>query len=524
MGQAPRLPGATRYSGNRPENRGRSQAIQRVLIANRGEIALRVARACRDAGIASVAVYSDADRGAPHVRAADAAHHLGPSDPAASYLSIPAVIAAAKATGAGAVHPGYGFLAENAEFAEACRSAGLIFIGPPPEAIRLLGDKAAARRTMGKAGVPLVPGSDPLTSVEAAREAAGRIGFPLLVKAAAGGGGRGIRPVERPEDLEAAVEAASAEARQAFGDPTVYLEKRLEPVRHVEVQVLADAHGSVVALGERECSVQRRHQKLIEETPSVAVGPALRSAMQEAAVAAAQVSGYQNAGTVEFLVDSRGGFYFLEVNTRLQVEHPVTEMVTGIDLVREQLRIAAGEPLGYEQRDVQFRGAAMECRIQAEDPLAGFLPSTGRLRLLQEPAGPGVRLDSGVADGQEVTPYYDSLLAKLITWGRDRGEAMQRMRRALREYRIAGVKTVIPFHQYALQTPEFVRGDLHTGFVDAVLPGFQEAAAARAEVAAMAAAVLATFRPSGASPRAAAAPPSGRSAWVAAFGPRAWRR
>jgi len=507
--------------------------IRKVLIANRGEIALRIVRACREAGIASVAVYSEVDRAALHVRYADVAYPLGPPEPAQSYLNIARILEAAQVTGADAVHPGYGFLAENAGFALACEEAGLTFVGPPVEAIRLLGDKAAARRTMSRAGIPVVPGSDPVADPAVAVGEAQRLGFPLLVKAAGGGGGRGIRVVQGPQDLEAALEVASAEALQAFGDPTIYLERLLDPVRHVEVQIMADGQSEPIALGERECSIQRRHQKLIEEAPSPAVDERLRRDLVEAAVAAARATGYRSAGTVEFLIDRGGHFYFLEVNTRLQVEHPVTEMLTGGDLVRDQLCIAAGQRLSYGQADVEARGAAIECRILAEDPLNGFVPSTGRARLLREPGGPGIRLDSGLYDGLEVTPYYDSLLAKLIAWGRDREEAVVRMRRALDEYQIAGVRTVLPFHRHVLASLQFLRGELSTGFVDAIMPEFEEASARRAEVAALGGAVLAASSngggaraplpgPPGEGARAASAPSP--SPWVSAFRPHPWSR
>ncbi|HEY1391068.1 MAG TPA: acetyl-CoA carboxylase biotin carboxylase subunit [Ktedonobacterales bacterium] len=437
-----------------------------VLIANRGEIALRVIRACRDLGLKSVAVYSDADRTATHVRMADEAVHIGPAPASESYLSIPRILDAARQANAGAIHPGYGFLSENPDFADACARAGQRFVGPPGRVMREMGEKTAARRVARAAGVPIVPGYD--TGLDDMREAARlaeQIGYPIMIKAAAGGGGKGIRFVHRPENLEAALRLARSEALGAFGDSSVYMEKAVIPARHIEVQIFGDTHGNVIHLGERECSIQRRHQKLIEESPSPALNEQLRAHFTEAAVRLAQAVGYVNAGTCEFLLGPDGNFYFLEVNARLQVEHPVTELVTGLDLVREQLRVAAGLPLSVTQEQISFRGHAIEARITAEDPLNRFLPASGRVTALRDPAGPGVRLDSALYDGMDIPLYYDSLLAKLICWGEDRAEAMARLRRALDEYVIAGVRTTVPFARWLLDQPRFVAGDFSTDFI-----------------------------------------------------------
>ena len=440
--------------------------FSKVLIANRGEIAVRIIRACRDLGLASVAVYSDADRNATHVRMADEAVRLGPAQASESYLCIPKILEAAQATGAGAIHPGYGFLSENDSFADACAAAGIIFIGPPGRVMRALGEKTAAKRIAVEAGVPIVPGyNSGLESAEQAARIADEIGYPILLKAAAGGGGKGIRFVHGPDHLEAALRLARSEAKSAFGDDTVYMEKAVHPARHIEVQIMADTHGNVIHLGERECSIQRRHQKLIEESPSVALDDELRARFTQAAVALGKASEYVNAGTVEFLLGPDGNFYFLEVNTRLQVEHPVTEWRTGLDLVREQLRVAAGLPLSVAQEDVEFRGHAIEARISAEDPVNRFLPASGTVAALRNPEGPGVRLDSGLYQGMEVPLYYDPLLAKLICWGKDRTEALARLRRALDEYTIAGVRTTIPFAQWLITHPRFVAGDFSTSFI-----------------------------------------------------------
>ncbi len=465
-------------------------SFRKILIANRGEIAVRVIRTCREMGIATVAVYSDVDRRALHVRLADEAYPIGPAPAEQSYLNIERLLDAAKQANADAVHPGYGFLSENPAFARACEQAGVKFIGPSAEAMAVLGDKLAAKQTVAQIGVPLVPGTaEAINDQHRLAHEARRVGFPLLIKAAAGGGGKGIHAVNKPEDLSAALSLAQGEAQAAFGDNRVFLERLLERPRHVEIQVLADEHGNCIHLGERECSVQRRHQKLIEESPSTAVDSALRKRMGEAAVAAAKAAGYSNAGTVEFLLDGSGQFYFLEVNARLQVEHPVTEWLTGLDLVREQIRIAAGEKLGLRQEDVAWRGSAIECRITAEDPDLQFLPVTGRALDVVEPSGPGVRFDHMLYPGVEVTRYYDSLLGKLIVWAQDRLAAIERMRRALGELKIPGLKTTIPFHSWAMAHKAFRKGELHTGFIDEHWRP-AEIDAARAEVAAIAAALL----------------------------------
>jgi len=443
--------------------------IAKILIANRGEIAVRVIRACRELGICSVAVYSEVDRRALHVRMADEAVPIGPAPARDSYLRGERIIEAAKERSADAVHPGYGFLSENAEFARAVVEAGLIWIGPPPEAIAAMGSKTEARRIMMEAGVPVVPGDrSRLESIEEALASARRIGYPVLIKAAYGGGGKGMRIVKREEELPAAYEAAGREAGSAFGHPDVYLERYIPAPRHIEVQIFADHHGNVVHLYERECSIQRRHQKVIEESPSpvLIAEPGLRERMTIAAVAAATACGYIGAGTVEFLFDPASGeFYFLEMNTRLQVEHPVTELVTGLDLVHLQIAVASGEPLPFKQEDVSQTGHAIECRISAEDPSAGFLPDTGRIVHLREPVGPGVRVDSGVSQGDEIGLYYDPLMAKLIVWGADRKRAIARLGRALAEYRIAGVGTTIPFALWLTGNEEFQSGIYDTGFI-----------------------------------------------------------
>jgi acetyl-CoA carboxylase biotin carboxylase subunit len=437
-----------------------------VLIANRGEIALRVIRACHDLGLRSVAVYSDADRTATHVRMADEAIHIGPAPASESYLSIPKILEAARQSGADAIHPGYGFLSENPDFADACAAAGIRFIGPPGRIMREMGEKTAARRVARAAGVPIVPGYDTgLDDIREAKRLADEIGYPIMIKAAAGGGGKGIRFVHRPDDLEASLRLARSEAQGAFGDSSVYMEKAVIPARHIEVQIFGDTHGNVIHLGERECSIQRRHQKLVEESPSPILTPELRARLTEAAVRLAKAVGYINAGTCEFLLGPDGGFYFLEVNARLQVEHPVTELVTGLDLVREQLRVAAGLPLSVTQEQITFRGHAIEARITAEDPFNRFLPASGRVAALRDPAGPGVRLDSALYDGMEIPLYYDSLLSKLICWGENRAEAITRLRRALNEYVIAGVRTTIPFARWLLAQPRFAAGDFSTDFI-----------------------------------------------------------
>jgi acetyl-CoA carboxylase biotin carboxylase subunit len=438
--------------------------ISKVLIANRGEIALRIIAACREAGLGTVAVYSEADRESLHVRMADEAVCIGPAYSSESYLNITAVISAAEITGSDAVHPGYGFLAENAHFAEVVGECGLTWIGPPPESIRLMGDKATARRTVSARGVPILPGSQqPLTSREAAVALAEEVGFPVILKASAGGGGKGMRVAAEVRELRHAFDTARHEAERAFGVGDVYLEKYLTAPRHIEIQVIADGHGHTFALGERECSIQRRHQKLIEESPSPVVDEALRERMCEAAVSAARAVGYVSAGTVEFLYDE-GDFFFMEMNTRIQVEHPVTETVTGVDLVLEQLRIANGQPLSVKRRP-KLIGHAIEFRINAEDPVT-FAPSPGTVTELALPGGPGVRVDTHIYRGYRVPPYYDSLLAKLIVSGRDRREAIRRARRALSMFLIEGVKTVIPLHQRILEEPDFTEGRLSTKFMD----------------------------------------------------------
>jgi acetyl-CoA carboxylase biotin carboxylase subunit len=441
--------------------------VRAVLVANRGEIARRVVRACRRLGLATVAVYSEADREGLHVREADQAVMLGPAPARESYLDVERILDAARRSGADAVHPGYGFLSENWRFAEACARAGLTFIGPPPEAIRSMGDKTEARRLMAAAGVPTVPGSPgPVADAAAAEAVAAGIGFPLIIKAAGGGGGIGMARVERAADLAAAFATATRRAQSAFGNPAVYLERYLERPRHVEVQVFADTHGTVVHLHERECSIQRRHQKLIEESPAPGLAPATKHGLLEAAVAGARAIGYVNAGTMEFLVDAAGGFYFLEMNTRIQVEHPVTEEVTGLDLVVEQLRVAAGERLGWRQAEIVQRGAAVECRVYAEDPDKNFLPSPGTLARLQPPAGEGIRVESGVETGSVISVHYDPLLFKLIARGDDRDVALARMREALDATVVEGVRTTIPFLRRALDHPDVRRGALHTQMVD----------------------------------------------------------
>ena len=473
--------------------------MRKILIANRGEIAVRIIRACRDLQIASVAVYSDCDRAARHVRMADEAIAIGGNPPTESYLRIDRVVAAANASGADAVHPGYGFLAENETFAAACRDAGLTFIGPTPEAIALMGSKTAARQAAIAAGVTVVPGTESPLGADAAEEEiariAERIGYPVMVKAVAGGGGKGMRVVPGRGELAGAVRAARSEAGAAFGDSAIYLERRLAHPRHIEVQVLADRHGTVVPFVERECSIQRRHQKVVEESPSPVVGVDLRSRLASAASAIAASAGYTNAGTVEFLLDEEGRFYFLEMNTRLQVEHPVTEAVTGIDLVEWQIRIARGERLAIDPlRALTPRGHAIECRIYAEDPDSGFMPSPGRITALAPPAGPGIRDDSGFEAGDEVPVFYDALISKLVASGDDRPQAMARMRRALAEYDVRGIRTTVPFFRWLLDQPLFLDAAFHTEFLDTLLQQrrgttFSGAGSSLREVALVAAAI-----------------------------------
>jgi acetyl-CoA carboxylase biotin carboxylase subunit len=478
----------------------------KILIANRGEIAVRLMRACRELGLASVAVYSECDRDAPHVRYADEAWPVGPSAPAESYLHIERLLDVARRAGADAVHPGYGFLAENAGFARAVADAGLTFIGPSADVIALMGSKIAARGAAIRAGVPVVPGTETPLAADASdaemAAAAEAIGYPLLVKAVAGGGGKGMRAVTAPADLPAAIRTARSEAGSAFGDTAVYFERRLVRPRHVEIQLLGDLHGTVLPFVERECSIQRRHQKVIEEAPSIAVTPALRAALAQEAAAVARAVGYTSAGTIEFLLDGDGRFYFLEMNTRLQVEHPVTEMVTGVDLVRWQIRIARGERLDLDPaRALEPRGHAIECRVYAEDPDQGFLPSPGLITALEAPAGPGIRDDSGVAAGFAVPVFYDSLMSKLVAWGEDRPQALARMRRALSEYRVLGVKTTIPFFQWILRQEAFREGRFDTTFLDGVLADpraarFAEPGPDAEEIATIAAALETYFRAS----------------------------
>ena len=442
--------------------------FNKVLVANRGEIAVRIIRGCRELGIEIAAVYSAADRAALHVRQADEAYLLGPAPARESYLRGDRIIEIAKECGAGAIHPGYGFLAERDDFAQAVEDAGLVFIGPRPSAIAAMGDKGVARATVTNAGVPIVPGTEGEgdLSDEELLNIAPSIGFPLLIKATAGGGGKGMREVNTIEEMPGLLQAARREAESAFGDGNVYLEKLILNARHIEFQILADSHGNVIHLGERECSLQRRHQKLLEEAPSPFMDEELRIKMGELACTAARSVDYLNAGTIEFLVDKDQNYFFLEMNTRLQVEHPVTELVTGIDIVKEQLRIARGRKLRYTQEDLTLKGWAIECRINAEDPYNNFIPSTGILNSVIPPSGPGVRVDTGVYAGFEISPYYDSLISKLICWGETRGEAILRMRRALEEYRILGVKTNIPFHQNIMDSHRFIAGSFDTRFVE----------------------------------------------------------
>ena len=441
--------------------------FRKILIANRGEIAVRIIRAAREMGIASVAVYSECDRAALHVRMADEAFLLGPSPSQESYLNMDKVIATARASHAEAIHPGYGFLSENPEFARRCANSGLTFIGPPAAAMEQVGEKIAARQTALRASIPVVPGTQgSIQSLDEALKAAADVGFPVMIKAAAGGGGKGMRRVEGPDQLPSALRDAQSEAAAAFGDSAVYLEKLIVDPRHVELQILADNRGNTIHLGERECSIQRRHQKVIEECPSPVMTAELRETMGAAAVRIAKACGYENAGTVEFLLDAERNFYFLEMNTRLQVEHPVTELVTGIDLVKEQLHIAAGEKLSLRQEEVQWRGVALECRIYAEDPDNNFFPSPGKISLLRTPSGPGVRDDSGIYEGWTVPVFYDPLLSKLVTWGKDRSEAIARMQRALGEYQVAGIKTNLSFFRSILSHDQFQKGELDTGFID----------------------------------------------------------
>jgi acetyl-CoA carboxylase biotin carboxylase subunit len=469
-----------------------ARRFAKLLVANRGEIAVRVIRACRELGIASVAVYSEADADALHVRLADEALPIGPAPSRESYLRVDRVLEAARSSGAEAIHPGYGFLAENAAFARACEEAGVTFVGPKSETIALMGEKTSARREATAAGVPVVPGTlEPALSLETIAAEAETLGYPVMLKAAAGGGGKGLRHVASPEELASALARARSEAQGAFGDESVYLEKAIVRPRHVEIQVLADAHGNAVHLFERECSIQRRHQKLVEESPSPVVTPELRERMGELALSLVRRVGYRNAGTLEFLVDAERRPYFLEMNTRLQVEHPVTELVTGLDLVKLQIRIAQGEPLGLVQSELRQRGHAIECRVYAEDPESGFLPSPGVIQALRAASGPGVRDDTGVYEGAEVPIHYDPLLSKLAVWAEDRPAAIARMRRAVAEYRVLGVKTTLPFFDRLLREPAFLAGDFDTSFGTALAAQPDPRQGRASEVAVIAAAISA---------------------------------
>jgi acetyl-CoA carboxylase biotin carboxylase subunit len=495
--------------------------MDKLLIANRGEIAVRICRAARELGLRTVAVYSEADREALHVRMADEAYELGPPEPLQSYLDQSRLIDIARVSGADAVHPGYGFLSENAGFAAACGDAGLTFVGPSPDAIRRMGSKIESKAIAQQAEVPVIPGfsaDDAETFRQHAAGAADRIGYPILVKASAGGGGKGMRIVEIPDDLQAALAAGAREAQQAFGDATLMLEKYITQPRHVEIQVLGDQHGHLVHLYERECSVQRRHQKIIEETPSPAVTTDIREQMAAAALRLAGAVNYTGAGTVEFILGPDGQFYFLEMNTRLQVEHPVTEMVTGIDLVHQQLRIARGEPMAFGQGDIMQRGHAIECRLYAEDPARGFLPATGKIAVLREPSGPGRRIDSGIMVHAEVTPYYDPILCKLVSYGHDRHEAIVRMQSLLREYTLLGVTTNRQFLLDILESKPFANGDTDTSFIDRYFPDWQPDASIPTEIRALAAVGEMLYRSGHLASSMAA------SAAVSAAPPSPWQR
>ncbi len=443
--------------------------FKKILIANRGEIAIRIIRAAKELGVKTVAVYSEADSDSLHTRFADESVCIGASPARDSYLNIPRIISAAEVTGAEAIHPGYGFLAENAEFAEICESCNIIFIGPKPEQIKTMGDKVLAKKTMEKAGVPIVPGSkDEISSLKEARVIADGLAFPVILKAAAGGGGKGMRIIYSAEELESGFRLAQAEARAAFGDERIYIEKYIENPRHIEIQIIGDNHNNIIYLGERECSIQRRHQKLIEETPSPAVDEKLRKRLGEAAVAGAKEINYSSAGTIEFLLDRTESFYFMEMNTRIQVEHPVTEMVSGVDIVKEQIRVADGEKLGFKQNDIRMAGHAIECRINAEDPERDFVPTPGRINFLHLPGGPGIRVDTHVYAGYKIPSYYDSIIAKIIGYDKTRSDTIKRVRRALEEIYIDGIATTVNFHLMVMQNKDFIEGRFSTSFVDEI--------------------------------------------------------
>jgi acetyl-CoA carboxylase biotin carboxylase subunit len=489
--------------------------FQKILVANRGEIAVRVIRACHELGIAAVAVFSEVDRAALHVQRADEAYPIGPAPAAESYLNIERILDAAKKSGAEAIHPGYGFLSENPNFARACAKAGFKFIGPPPSAMEAMGSKTRARQNMEEAGVPFVPGTAKgLRSAEEAEQVATKLGFPVMLKAAAGGGGKGMRLIDNVADLPSAFEAARSEASRAFGDDEVYLEKAIVNPRHIEMQVLADEHGNTVYLGERDCSIQRRHQKVVEEAPSPAVSPEMRQRMGEIAVRAAQAVRYTNAGTIEFLADEDGNFYFLEMNTRLQVEHPVTELITGLDLVQLQIRIAAGQPLPFRQEDIYLRGHAIECRVYAEDPENNYFPSPGQITSLTEPSGPGIRLDSGIYPGWNVPVDYDPLLAKLIGYAASREQAVGRLRRALDEYYVGGIKTNLPLFRHVFEDAEFLAGKANTGFLSRFASRPQHAPPRREEeIAVIGAGIFQALTGGATSSKNSDEPHSGPSAW-----------
>ncbi len=466
--------------------------FKKILIANRGEIAIRVIRTCRERGIKTVAVYSEADRDGLHVRMADEAYLIGPAPANESYLVMDKILEVAKQTEAEAIHPGYGFLSENAAFSDACKKAGIVFIGPTSKAMKSLGDKISARKLADRAGVPTVPGIErPLKDAPEAKEVADKIGYPVMLKASAGGGGKGMRRVESAEEIESAFQMTQSEAKSSFGDDAVFIEKFVVEPHHIEIQILGDTHGNVIALGERDCSIQRRHQKVLEESPSPFISDNTRQKLLEAAVNLTKEVGYAGAGTLEFLVDRDQNYYFLEMNARLQVEHPVTELVTGLDLVKEQLHIAAGEPLRYKQDEIQLRGHALECRIYAEDAENNFMPSPGTIEAVRNPEGPGIRIDSAVFPGSEISIYYDPMIAKLIVWGRTRREMIERMRRALREYRIDGVKHNILFHQEVLNNKDFCEGKFDTGFIGTMGEWYQAGHPTELEEVAIIAASLA---------------------------------